>query len=344
MMDTRKSMFNHYVLNHPLGDVLQTTHWGQLKAQFSGWEYSPLGLMDPDLGIRASVLLLRREVPYMKRSIFYSPRGPLFNDKEALVQLLKEVKEWIRKQKGIFWKMDPPLPYGHEAWKSLQGLLRVESGLDFESVQPRFIMELDLKPPLEDLLANMKKKTRYNIRYAQKKNVKVRIAEKKSELLRFYPLLVETAKRDGFRIRGLPYFEHLWDTVLENKLGYLFMAFHKEDLLAAAILFRTKHRAVYVYGASSSADRSLQPSYALQWAMIAWAKSVHCKVYDFRGISGDLNPNNPLYGLYRFKEGFGAKVVEYVGEYDAVTAPLLYPLWNSYQHCSRLWRQKGTSR
>jgi lipid II:glycine glycyltransferase (peptidoglycan interpeptide bridge formation enzyme) len=69
------------------------------------------------------------------------------------------------------------------------------------------------------------------------------------------------------------------------------------------------------------------PNYLIQWAMIKWAKRQGCRIYDFRGVSGDLDPESPLYGLYRFKTGFGASLVEYLGEYDLPFRPGLYRLW-----------------
>jgi lipid II:glycine glycyltransferase (peptidoglycan interpeptide bridge formation enzyme) len=70
------------------------------------------------------------------------------------------------------------------------------------------------------------------------------------------------------------------------------------------------------------------PNYLLQWEMIKWAKESGCTLYDFRGISGDLDPSNPLYGLYRFKKGFNGSYTEFIGEFDLVFDALMYKLWD----------------
>ncbi|MGM9623135.1 MAG: peptidoglycan bridge formation glycyltransferase FemA/FemB family protein, partial [Butyricicoccus porcorum] len=77
------------------------------------------------------------------------------------------------------------------------------------------------------------------------------------------------------------------------------------------------------YGASANGTkefdvRKLMPNYLLQWMMIQWALEKGCRIYDFRGVSGDLTPDNPLYGLYRFKKDFNGDLVQFVGEYDLV--------------------------
>jgi len=80
----------------------------------------------------------------------------------------------------------------------------------------------------------------------------------------------------------------------------------------------------YLYGASSNEHRNLMPNYLLQWSMIQWAIENNCRVYDFRGVSGDISEDNPHYGLYRFKKGFGGDFTEFVGEYDYVQNKLAY--------------------
>ena len=80
----------------------------------------------------------------------------------------------------------------------------------------------------------------------------------------------------------------------------------------------------YLYGASSNEHRNLMPNYLLQWSMIQWAVETGCRVYDFRGVSGDVSEDNPLYGLFRFKQGFGGDFTEFVGELDLVLDPFVY--------------------
>ncbi len=326
IFDKYESIFDHYITSHPAGDILQTTAWGQLKSS-TGWKPFPLAVLKNGQ-IQAATLILKRPLPKLKASIFYSPRGPVFSDYQSLTKLIEAGKELAKSHTAIFWKMDPGIVSGNPVWNQLSDKLhKIETGLDFDSVQPRFIMELDIKPSLDAILANMKSKTRYNIRYAQRQDVKVVLCQSKLDLEVFYPILEETAIRDGFKIRAFEYFENLWDSLMVPKLAQLFIAYHKNQPLSGAIAFRLGKRAWYVYGGSSNQKRNLQPNYAIQWEMIKWAKGSGCQTFDFRGVSGNLDPEGPLYGLYRFKEGFGAQLIEYVGEYDLALSPI-YKLWN----------------
>lgn len=319
-------MFNHYVASHPNGDVLQTSYWGELKAN-TGWQALPLAVLDQGQ-IKGTALILKRQLPLLGKCIFYSPRGPVFSNTAALQGLIKAGKKLAKEHQAIFWKMDPPLLKDDPQWEEITDqLVQVPTGLDFAGVQPKFVMTLDISPPLDVILGNMKSKTRYNIRYANRQKVKVRISQNKEDLKVFYPLLQETAERDRFTIRSYQYFEDLWDTLVTRKVAQLFIVYHQEQALGGAIAFRLGKRAWYVYGASSNEKRNLQANYALQWEMIRWAKSFSCLIYDFRGVSGNLDPANPLYGLYRFKSGFDAQLIEYVGEYDLPISNVGYKLW-----------------
>jgi peptidoglycan pentaglycine glycine transferase (the first glycine) len=324
------SGFNEYVARHPHGSVLQTTNWGQLK-ETTGWEWHPLAVLDGGK-IAASALVLARPLKGLGIHILYSPRGPLFSSLEALNKLSQGVRELGTKKRAFAWKVDPALPPEDKRWQKFvqeQRLAKVVSDSNFGGVQPKYVMDLDITPPLQDILAQMKSKTRYNIRYAARKGVKVIRSRRKQDLSVFYALLQETAARDGFAVRDLSYFESMWDYLIEAGLAQLFLAYHGELPLAGAIAFRLGRRAWYVYGASSDELRNLQASHLMQWEMIKWAKAFGCAVYDFRGVSGELDPNNPLYGLYRFKEGFGATLREYVGEFDLVLNRPLYHMWQA---------------
>lgn len=323
----KEELFNNYVATHPNGDVLQTTWWGRLKTT-SGWRYYPLGIIK-DGKLRATALILIKELP-LNRTIFYSPRGPLYSCSDALLALLHAGQKLAQKEKALVWKMDPAIPLKDSSWEIIvgeQNFRKIDTGLDFAGVQPRFVMTLDLNYSLENLLNKMKSKTRYNVRYAKRRGVRVVLAREKTDLNIFYDLLQETAIRDNFTVRPLSYFEAMWEYLVKNGLAQLFVAYSENTPLAGAISFRLGKRVWYVYGASSNQQRNLQAAHLIQWEMICWAKSHGCHVYDFRGVSGDLDPKNPLYGLFRFKEGFGAEMIEYVGEYDLPMSRGGYALW-----------------
>ena len=174
----------------------------------------------------------------------------------------------------------------------------------------------------EELLANFHQKWRYNIRLAERKGVTVRICGKEM-VPAFSDLMLTTGVRDGFVTRKPEYFAAMLDNLGEH--ARLYMAFDPNDTpIAGTLAIHYGDKVWYLYGASSNEHRNLMPNYLLQWRMIQWAVETNCRIYDFRGVSGDVSEDNPLYGLFRFKQGFGGDFTEFVGEMDLVLSPVIY--------------------
>lgn len=329
---SEKDRYNHFVAHHPKGHFLQLWEWGQVK-QGMGWESLPL-ILEEDGEIRASLLILKRQLPLpgIKRCIFYSPRGPVVDiDSEELCRALFEGAARAARDHGaVFLKIDPDVDHRHRQFGEILrrcGLRRNETGLDFEGVQPRFVFRLNILPSEIHLLENMHSKWRYNIRLAGKKGVAIREADGKDDLKTFYRILQETAQRDHFLIRGSEYFEWIWDYMVESGYAQIFLAEYDEQVVAATLAMILGDKVWYLYGASSNQHRNVMPNYLIQWEMIRWARENGCSLYDFRGVSGDLDESNPLYGLYRFKKGFGGEFTEFIGEWDQVYSPFFDWLW-----------------
>jgi len=328
-----KDRYDNFVASHPKGHFLQLWEWGQVK-EGMGWEKLPL-ILEEDGEIRAALLILKRKLPLpgLNKSIFYSPRGPVVDteSEELNRQLFAGAEKVAREHGAIFLKIDSDVVNTDEKYKSILencGFKENKTGLNFEGVQPCFVFRLDITPSEIKLMENMHSKWRYNVRLGGRKGVIIRQANNKKDLQIFYKILKETAERDKFLIRGYEYFEWIWDYMVENDFARIFMAEHEGQVIAATLAMITGDKAWYLYGASSNRKRNLMPNYMLQWAMIQWAKDNDCSLYDFRGVSGDLDESNPLYGLYRFKKGFGGELIEFIGEWDKKYSPLFYFLWD----------------
>lgn len=327
-----KDRLNSFVSNHTKGHFLQSWEWGEVKRGM-GWEPLPL-ILEEDGDIKASLLILKRSLPIpgIKKCIFYSPRGPVADlENLELCRALFEGARRVAKDHGaIFLKIDPDVTIANDRFIDILKQCEFhknETGLDFEGVQPAFVFRLDINPSQQELLDNMHSKTRYNIRLAQKKGVTIRRAAGKEDLKKFYSVLVETAQRDEFLIRGYEYFEMIWDNMVEGGLAEIFLAEWEGQTIAATLALIMGEKAWYLYGASANQFRNVMPNYLIQWEMICWAKEKGCTMYDFRGVSGDLDESNPLYGLYKFKKGFNGELTEFVGDWDTVYSPFFYMLW-----------------
>ncbi|MDR0524307.1 MAG: peptidoglycan bridge formation glycyltransferase FemA/FemB family protein [Spirochaetaceae bacterium] len=305
---------------------LQSGFWGSFKARF-GWNARSFlvhwGNWDPK-----PLLVIRRPLG-LGVSFAYLPWGPEFPQafpeearKTALEELALALRPLLPKNIA-FIRFDPPwYTEGHNVPPPVVGKPFTQSGAD---VQPPDTVLLDLTPSEDAILQGMKSKWRYNIGLAQKKGVIVRPGQE-TELNRFYTLLQETALRDGISIHSFEYYQTLFSHTREyphpGQEAALYFAEHEGDLLAGIItLFRGKE-AVYLYGASSDVKRNLMGPYALQWLAMRDAKAKGCEVYDLFGIPPKDDPDHPMAGLYRFKTGFGGRIIHRPGSWDYAYRPL----------------------
>jgi vancomycin resistance protein VanK len=216
---------------------------------------------------------------------------------------------------------------------------RAEGG--FAAGQPQHNFQLPLhdedgKPRSEDdVLKGMNQQWRRNIKKADKAGVVTeRVPPDRLEhrLADFHELYVHTARRDGFTPRPKSYFDVMFRALLAEDPDRiaLFTAEHEGDLVAATILIQVGTHVWYSYGASSTDKRDVRGSNAVQWAMIRHALDLGAEVYDLRGITDTLDPDDPTVGLIRFKAGTGGEAVEYVGEWDLPVSRALYKAFSLY--------------
>jgi len=325
---------------------MQAWEWGDLKAR-TGWEPLRLGLMH-DGRITGGMQILVRRAPG-GRSLLYAARGPLLpdNQPEALGGVLAEVRDVARQHKGLALKIDPAIIAPNDAWRQAlraRGFRPTSTPTSFGGVQPHYVMKVNIAPTPEDLLASFHPKWRYNIRLAQKKGVVIRPGTR-HDLPAFYEVLQETCRRDGFGVRSLSYYYDLWDLVLAPGLGGLFVGFLDEEMICGAITLAMGRQAWYVYGASSNRHRNVMPNHLLQWEMMQWARGRGCSVYDMRGVAREVPGEDEaegLHGLNRFKRGFGAEYMEYLGEFDLVLSPLWYAAYTAAQKLRAVRRRQAT--
>ncbi|ACU69293.1 Methicillin resistance protein [Catenulispora acidiphila DSM 44928] len=218
------------------------------------------------------------------------------------------------------------------------GWSRKESeGAGFGDFQPRYVFQLPLvdesgKPrTLEDIQKGFNQLWRRNIKKADKNGVEVTLGGY-DDLAEFHKIYEVTAVRDHFTPRPLAYFQRMWKAMEAenpNRLR-LYLARHEGELLAATTLVTVGDHAWYSYGASADHKRELRPSNAIQWRMLSDSHASGCKVYDLRGISDTLDPNDHLFGLIQFKLGTGGQAVEYLGEWDYALNPVLHRAFEMY--------------
>lgn len=316
--------YEDFVQSCPKGHFMQSRLWSKIK---DSWKWQALIHRNQQGEIIGSMAVLIRKLPGLPYTIMYSPRGPVcdIGDNETFQALIEGARKLAQKHRAYVLKLDPDVKSDNEEFKRLAlqcGFKLASGGKNFEGIQPRYVFRLPLTGHDEEsMLKHFHSKTRYNIRVAIKNGVHVKIKAKES-LDDFYNIMMETGLRDRFVIRSKAYFANMLDVFGEH--ARLYMAYYEDVPIAGTLAIHYGDKVWYLYGASSNSHREKMPNYLLQWEMIKWAIEKGCQIYDFRGVSGDLSEDNPLYGLYRFKKGFNGEFTEFVGEMDLVMNPLIH--------------------
>jgi peptidoglycan pentaglycine glycine transferase (the first glycine) len=329
---TDRSTWDTALASLPNPHILQTWDWGDFKSR---WDWQPTRLLfEEDHRPIAATQILRRPLPPTPLSVTYVPKGPALDHDNTLLlaEVLAALEKQASQQRSLFIKIDPDVWLGHgiEDTSVLPGAMTVLETLaqrgwrqSAEQIQFRNTLIIDLTADEDELLANMKSKTRYNVRLTKRRGVSVRRGGE-GDLKNFYELYNETSQRDGFLIRPATYYLDVWGQFLRVGRAHLLLAELKGDPIAGLILFHFKQTAWYMYGASSNRHRNLMPNYLLQWEAVRLAKNLGCTHYDMWGAPDRFDDRDPMWGVYRFKTGFGGETMRGLGAFDYPPSPRLY--------------------
>lgn len=316
--------YEAFVQSSPKGNFAQSVLWARQKPM---WTWKAIAVRDGGGAICGTLAVLIRKVPGTPFTLMYGCRGPVCDpsDQATIRELLDGARLLAKEFRSYVIKLDPDIPSSNTQFRDYmlgQGFRLKEGGKNFEAIQPRYVFRLNVEGRTEEeLMAGFHQKWRYNIRLAERRGVEVRICGREM-VPEFARLMLETGVRDGFVTRQPEYFAQMLDNLGEH--ARLYMAFSEGQPIAGTLAIHYGDKVWYLYGASSNEHRNLMPNYLLQWRMIQWAVETGCRIYDFRGVSGDLSEDNPLYGLYKFKKGFGGEFTEFVGEMDLVLNKAVY--------------------
>ncbi len=319
-----------FISRFPSPHILQTSAWGQLKADF-GWQLA----YNISLTCGAQILI-KRIFPGV--NFAYIPKGPVGTQWDLL---WSEIDAVCRNLHCVFLKVEPDLwEAEHTLMDAAEDILPIGFIQSRHTIQPQRTLVVDLTGDESQILGRMKQKTRYNINLALKKNVVVR---PHSDLTDFYDLMKITGQRDEFGIHSLEYYQRAFDLFHAHDQCQLLLAEFDREPISALIIFRVGARAWYFYGASSDLHRDRMPNYLLQWEAMRWAKSQGCDEYDLWGVPDEdqetletnfASRSDGLWGVYRFKRGFGGHLKRSVGAWDRVYNPFMYraySMWLKYR-------------
>jgi peptidoglycan pentaglycine glycine transferase (the first glycine) len=335
MPEISLSEWNAFLAKHPDTHLLQSGEWGELKSAF-GWE--AVRIVEGDAagdGIGAQILF--RRLP-LGLKFAYIPKGPVTRKPSQATsgQFWARVDETCRKRRAVFLKLEP------DGWEENSSPVVPPASFlpSPQHVQPRSTLVVDLQDSQDEIFNRMKPKTRYNIRLAGRKEVVVHPSD---DIEGFYRVMSVTSQREAFHVHSLGYYRRAYELFHGRGLCELLVADFQGQMLAAVMVFAHGRSAYYLYGASSDVERNRKPTYPLQWEAIRWAQARGCGEYDMWGIPDDarddmededLEREDGLWGVYRFKRGFGGSIKRAHATLDRVYNSLLYKLY--------LWRFAGS--
>ena len=335
-----KKNFKIFLEKHERCNFQQSLEWGEVK---TSWKKEVILSEDENSNINGSLTVWIRKIPVFG-NIMYVARGPICNlhDEKVLKDLKNGCDFLAKKYNAFVLRMEPDVEKDDKKFREIVtelGYKIKDDSKDFkDEIQPRFVFQLNLKGKDKDtIFKEFHSKTRYNIRLALKKGVEIKEGTRE-DLKVFHKIMVETGKRDNFLVRSLSYFEKMYDELAPYGHMKLMMAYHDGQAISGIIPIIYGNKTWYLYGASSNSKRNLMPNYWLQWTMIQEAIDNGHDIYDFRGVSGVVDESHPQYGLYRFKKGFNARFVEFIGEVYIPYKPLKYKLYKFAEKSFRTLR------
>ncbi len=328
MPEVNLAAWNHFLESHPNAHLLQMGEWGELKKYF-GWKPVRI-VLNNEIGCQ----ILFRRLP-LGLTLGYMPK-PVSSNWLLVIgdSFWEEIDSVCKKNHAIFLKIEPDL------WEGQLLITNHQLLISPHNIQPPRTIVIDIKENEETILTRMKPKCRYNIRLAEKKGVTIRAWD---DLSTFHEMMTVTGGRDNFGVHSKQYYQRVYELFRPKGSCELLVAEFEGKALAALMVFAQGNRAWYVYGASNDQERNRMPTYLLQWEAIRWAKARGCEEYDLWGVPDEneetLESNfesrhDGLWGVYRFKRGFGGQLKRAAQAWDKVYMPLLYKLY--------LWRMAGT--
>jgi peptidoglycan pentaglycine glycine transferase (the first glycine) len=328
----------------PDGGFLQSDHWRRFQDNFGRKTFS---LRQEDGQPVAFANIVTHNLPIVG-DYFYVPRGPILiqnskftiqNYNTKLKSFLNDLLEFAKKENIGWIRVEPSNAEILELIKD-----NLQKGIELKKasvdMQPREILVIDISRDDEEILAQMKQKTRYNIKLSRKRGVSVKAISNfqfpisKKYIDEFLRLVNITAKRDRIATHPEGYYRKMFETIPPEILR-LYIAEYEGKIIAANLVLFFGKTATYMHGASDNEHRSLMSPYLLQWRAIQEAKTVGCEKYDFGGVDTQFKK---LIGITKFKTGFApeTKTTKFPGSYDIILKPGRYNLYRILQKIKRI--------
>lgn len=309
----KENEWEEFLTHHPEANFLQSWYWGEFHKNYRNTIHRTGFYKNKKLiGLMLSV------VENAKRGRYLTvPAGPVMDwkDSELVVQFVEEIKRIAKEEKCVFVRIRPQLESNEFSQNLFKKLGFIEAPIHLHA---ELTSQLDITKSEEELMANMRKTTRYEIRKAISLGITIKTTDNPKAMQKFYDLEILTSKRQGFVPFSYSFLFEQFKAFAKAKKVLLYTAEFEKKLLAQAFVIFYGQEAAYHYGASTDDGRKYPGAYLIQWEVIKDAKKRGMSRYNFWGVSPEDQKDHRFYGLSVFKRGFGGADFEYLHARDLV--------------------------
>ncbi len=313
---------------------LHSWEWGEFQKAM-GERIWRLGIYESDALVGIALII---KVQAKRGNFLFCPHGPILNEvyssQSTVHSLVEYIKVLAKSENCSFMRFSPlqlKTPASEEQWKTL-GLRDAPIHM-----HPELAWILDITPPKEELLKNMRKTTRYSIRKAEKDGVEVIKSTAPDDIEKFWRVYQSTVDRQHFVPFSKNYLRREFEIFAAQDKAILFFGQYKGEIISTAYAIFEPWSGFYHHGASISKYTSVPASQLVQWHVIEEAKQRGCVRYNFWGVVPETTKTHPWAGLSTFKRGFGGYAQEYVHAQDLIISNKYWMNWTVER--MRKWRR-----
>lgn len=317
MIEISDQQWRGFVASRPEANFLQSVQWGKANEK--------VGHRIVRGGIEADGTLVagwQGIIKDAKRGRYLEvPGAPLLDWTDAtMVQAVTSQLRDVAKQNGcVFVRIRPQLLDDNE---SRSRLLAAGFKLAPFHLHAEHTNILHLSPSEEDLLAGMRRQTRYEVRRSDKQEIHVTTLTGRDAIEKFYEVQRDTAVRQGFVPSQKEFLVALAEAFGDDLKIY--QATKGDQLLNMALVLWSGEEADYYEAASTPEARNYAGAYGLQWQSIRDAKNAGKTRYNLWGIAYSDDPHHRYAGVTTFKRGFGGDDTTYVPAHDLIMSKPRY--------------------
>ena len=308
-----KIQWEGFISKHPEVNFLQSWYWGEFHLALGKKIHRSGFFSDGKLvGVMLSV------VEDAKRGRYLTvPDGPIIDwkDKSISEAFVAEIKRIAEIEKCVFVRVRPQLQSDDFSKKLFASFGFKDAPIHLHA---ELTSQLDVTISENEILKNMRKATRYEIKKGTNEGIEVTSTDDPEALKKFYDLQLETAKRQKFVPFSFKFLSEQFKVFASEGKALLYSASFGKELLAQSFIIFYGQEAAYHYGASTDEGRKHPGAYLIQWEAIKEAKRRGIKRYNFWGVAPEEEKNHRFYGISIFKRGFGGEDFAYLHAQDLV--------------------------